>query len=95
MGIKLLCILMALVLNQTNVDEANEKISFTLKNDLAINVTIAAENSNLILQSGAAYRLERTLGDKVYLIKKNESRMLLFVVKETHRNKILNISKFF
>jgi hypothetical protein len=87
--------LMAFVLNQTNVSETNEKISFTLKNDLAINVTIAAETSNLILQSGAAYRLEKTLGDKIYLIKRNESRKLLFVVKETHHNKILNISQFF
>ncbi len=54
MNIKLLCILMAFVYDQANVSEINEKISFTLKNDLAINVTIAVETSNLILQSGAA-----------------------------------------
>ena len=71
-----------------------EKISFTLKNDLALNVTIATETSDITLRSGAAYRLERNLGEKLYLVKKNEPQKLLFVVKESHRNKMLYISQF-
>ncbi|MFN3315385.1 MAG: hypothetical protein ACK40K_01130 [Raineya sp.] len=78
-----------------NTSENTEKISFTLKNDLALNVTLSTETSDIILQSGAAYRLERNLGEKIYLVKKNEPKKLLFVVKETHKNKTLRISQFF
>lgn len=92
---KVVSILIGFMLYQANVKENVEKISFTLKNDLAINVTIGTESSNIILQTGSAYRLERNLGDKIYLIKKNEAKKTLFVVKETHHNKILNISQFF
>ena len=96
MSVKIIHIFLVFILNfHLYTGKNTEKISFTLKNDLALNITLATETSNIILQSGSAYRLERYLGEKIYLVKKNEPKKLLFVVKETHKNKTLHISQFF
>lgn len=95
MSTKILYMLLVFLMNFGLVtNKYTEKISFTLKNDLAFNITLATETSNIILQSGAAYRLERNLGEKIYLIKKNEPKKSLFVVEKNHKNKILHISQF-
>lgn len=94
MNVKFLHIFLVLLLYSVGGTNT-PKISFTLKNDLAIDVIIATETSKITLQSGAAYRLERNLGEKIYLVKKNEPQKLLFVVKESHKNKMLYISRFF
>lgn len=96
MVIKLLVFVLAFYVHlNTSLIKNTEKVSFILKNDLALNVAIDVGGATIILRSGSAYKLERSLGDKVYLIRKNEPRKLLFVVQKSHRNKILSISQFF
>ena len=69
------------------------KIDFTLKNDLAVRVIIATEKSTTTLESSAVYRFEKKIGERIFLIRKNEPKKLLITVQKVHKGKTFNISE--
>jgi len=69
------------------------KVDFILKNDLAVSITVATEKSTTTLESSAVYRFERTIGEKIFLVRKNEPKKLLMTVQKNHKGKTFNISQ--
>jgi hypothetical protein len=69
------------------------KVDFNLKNDLAVRVIVATDKSTTALESSAVYRFEKNVGEKIFLIRKNEPKRLLIIVQKNHKGKTLNISQ--
>ncbi|MDX1904248.1 MAG: hypothetical protein SFU27_08825 [Thermonemataceae bacterium] len=70
-----------------------EVIDFRLKNDLAVTVNIETEKATLSIESNAVYHFEKPLGEKLYILNKNQPKKLVMIVSEVHRGKTINISE--